>query len=86
MASDNNAGVDYVVRERESLQLGGDIMNGMNQAVMYNASVQEGHSVQLSVQVLDPVFVQANAEGIATAINAFIDRVRTIARSSGLPL
>ena len=86
MAKTDTTKPEITVRETETKQFGGDILNGQQQAVMLSASLQEGQSVNLHVQVLDPAYVVANQEGVASAVDAFIVKIRSLAAASGLPL
>lgn len=74
------------IRDTESLQFNSDILNGDRQALVLNASIQEGQRLSLYMEVLDPGYVADNQEAVAEAVDAFIARIRKHGQAMGLPV
>ena len=74
------------VNDYATLTLHGDVMDNGAQKVMLNATIRADKSLHMSMEVLDPGYVAANAADVQEAVNAFLAAAFDKAAENGLPL
>ena len=69
----------------KSQNLSRDIMNGNNQMVMMHASIRENRGLNISIEMLDPGYAEANRDEVAESVYDFILEAQMLADQQGIP-